>query len=188
MDEELTDPVRESMEEDFRLLYGVYVRLGSEACASATSTTRHRLLRVRAGDTSVILECTAKLLEEEHEVRLVLAGQHAHEGQTRRQTMINELMQMLYWPLVLAVGRGVQADEVEFARFFLGGMRLQEPGKAAFASTGRAEAAILRRTLFVAGRLLYCYNKTWSSEAIDPHEIVMADMAQMVAKGYWPPA
>jgi len=185
MEAELTDPVRESLEEDFRLLYGAYVRLGSEACASVTSGTRHRLLQVRAGDTAVILECTAKLLEEEHEVRLVLAGRHEHEGQSRRQTMTNELVQMRYWPMVLAVGRGVEAGEVEFARFLLAGMRLQEPGKAAFASTGRAEATILRRALFVGGRLLHGYNQSCSSEAIDPHEIVMADLAQMMAKGYW---
>lgn len=143
--------------DEFRLLYATYEYLASEACAGAESSTRRLLEAVRRGDADVMLRCFAKLLEEQAEVDGVIEGRHAHEGQTRRETMLNELQQSLYWAFVLAVGRGVSADE-------------------AFAS-----GVVHQAMRFVADRVER-YNRAHPDEAISEREVALADLRQMASR------
>ncbi len=187
MEDELSAALeRLSLEEAFRLLYGAYEYL-ARLEEDVRSSTRDLLRRLRAGEAEAVLLCVKKMLEEQDEVRLVLAGRHAHDGQSPRETLVNELQQLVYWPCLIAAGRGVAAEEVRFADFLSAGQSGRDSGKAEY-DDGPGEVAILRRALAAAGRAVASFNGQHpEGPHIDLREIALADLRQMAARDYLRP-
>jgi hypothetical protein len=147
------------MTDEFRTLYAAYEHLASEACAGVASSTRGLLEAVRRGDADVMLRCFAKLLEEQGEVDGVIEGWHVHQGQSRRETMLNECQQSLYWAFVLTVGRRVPVD-------------------------GAIGSGVLGQAMrFVADRVEK-FNRAYPGEAVSAREVALADLRQMSARPY----
>jgi hypothetical protein len=184
MSRELTAALeRLGAEEAFRLMYGAYLHL-ARLEGEVASATVALLRRLRAGEAAAVLHCVKKMLEEQDEVRRVLAGEHRHEGQTARQTLVNELQQMVYWSALTAAARGIEAEVIRLADFLTAGVEGREPDKAAFEEGGHAEVVILRRTLTAAGRALAAFNRAHPAEAVEPREVAMADLRQMAERDY----
>jgi hypothetical protein len=183
MSRELTTALeRLGTEEAFRLMYGAYLHLARlEGAASATAALLHRL---QAGEAAAVLYCLKKMLEEQDEVRRVLAGEHRHEGQTARQTLVNELQQMVYWTALPAAAWGIEAEAIRLADFVNAGVEGREPDKVAFEQGGHAEVVILRRALTAAGRALAAFNRARPAEAVEPREVALADLRQMAERDY----
>jgi hypothetical protein len=172
-----------STEEAFGLLYSAYEYLGQSG-AEAASFTARVIARLRAGDMDTLLLCLRKLLEEQDELHGVLAGEHAHEGQTPRQTLINEAQQSLYWPALLCVARAVPYDEIDMPAFLQRGLAGKRVGKRAFDEGGKSEVAVLRRALVAVGRALAAWAAAHPEEAVEPTEVAVADLREMAGKDY----
>jgi hypothetical protein len=184
MEGELTAALeRLSPEEAFRLAFRAYQHLAGQE-GDFGSATHGLLRRLSAGEAEAVLVCVKKMLEEHDEVRLVLAGRHGHAGLSPRETLINELHQLLYWPSLIAAARGVAAEEVRFANFLTAGANGREPDKGEYEAGGRAEMAVLRRTLTAAGRAIAAFNREHGGRAIEPREVALADLRQMATKEY----
>jgi hypothetical protein len=177
---------RLSCEDAFRLLYGAYDYLG-QLPADVHSATRSLLERLEDDEPEAILQCVQKMLEEQEEVRLVLAGRHAHPGQSPRQTLVNELQQTLYWPLLIAVARAVPYETLRLPDFLRAGLEDRGPSKKETAGAAQAEAVILRRAAVAAGRAIAEFNRQHPDQAIDPREPALADLRQMATKEYMLP-
>jgi hypothetical protein len=174
---------RLSAEEAFRLVFGAYghlARLGEDV----RSTTRDVLRRLAAGEAATVLACWKKVLEEQDEVRLVLAGRHAHVGQTPRQTLVNELQQLVYWSCLPAVARGLDANAVRFTDFLTAGLTGREPTKGDY-DDGGSELAILRRALAAVGRAVAAFDNSHPDAApVEVREVALADLRQMAGREY----
>jgi hypothetical protein len=187
MADELTAALaRLPCEDAFRLMYGAYVYLaGLEG--PVPSSTHSLLRRVRDGQADAVLFCLKKMLEEQEEVRLTLAGRHCHEGRTVRQTLVNELQQLLYWPCLIAAGRGADYEAVRLPFFLAQGLAGREPTKGEFDDTGRDEVAVLRRAAVAVGRAVAEHNAGERGAAIEVREVALADLVQMAAREYLVP-
>jgi hypothetical protein len=167
-----------------RLLYGAYQHL-LDLTADAPSATQSGLRRLRQGHAETLLFAVKKILEEQEEVRCVLAGRHAHEGKSQRETLVNELQQFLYWSCLLAVGRGVAYETLHLPDFLERGLNGQDPTKREVDEGGLSEAAILRRAAARVGRAVAEFNAAHPEEAaIDVREVALADLRQMAGKEY----
>jgi hypothetical protein len=125
------------------------------------------------------------MLEEQEEVRLVLAGRHTHEGKPLRETLLNELQQFLYWPCLIAVGRGVAYEVVRLPEFLERGLSGQEPAKQEVDEGGSSEAAILRRAAASAGRAIADFNPAHPEcPPVQAREVFLADLRQMAGKDH----
>jgi hypothetical protein len=185
MEGELNEALeRLSVEEAFLLVYGAYIYLARPE-GNFLSSTRELLRRLGAGDVEAVLLCLKKALEEEDEVRRVLAGQHSHEGQAPRDTLVNELQQLLYWPCLIAVGQGVAADAVRFVEFLMAGLSGREPEKSEYEQGMASAGVILRRLAAAAGRAVAAFNQGHPEvRPIELREIVLADLRQMASREY----
>jgi hypothetical protein len=185
MDPELTAALeRLSCADAARLLYGAYEYL-RDLPHEVPSATQALLRQLGKGEAEALLFAVKKMLEEQEEVRLVLAGRHTHEGQSRRETLINELQQFLYWPCLIAVGRGVPYEVIRLPEFLERGLNGQEPAKQDVDEGGLSEAAILRRVAASAGRAIAEFNAAHAElPPVTAREIVLADLRQMAGKDH----
>jgi hypothetical protein len=175
MDDRLTAALeRLDAEQAFRLLYAAYEYLASEACAGRESGTRRMLERLRAGDEEARRRCWLKSQEEQQELEQAREGKHHHPDQTRRETMLNEAQQSLYWVILPAVARGVVFDEV-----------IREGWLPTWTiGAERHEVVMLAMALHGVARSVQMYNHHFPAEAIDVREVALADLRQMAEKDY----
>jgi hypothetical protein len=94
---------------------------------------------------------------------------------------------MVYWSLLPAAARGIEAETIRLADFLNAGVEGREPNKAAFEEGGHAEVVILRRTLTAAGRALAAFNRAFPAEAVEPRAIALTDLRQMAERDYLRP-
>lgn len=171
-----------ALEDAFRLLYGAYEYL-RDLPGEVQSSSRALLHRIRANDLSAVLYCVRKMLEEQDEARLALEGRHVHEGTSLHETLVNELQQSIYWPLLLCVGRGVNFESVKAGVFLKVGLAYRDPEKSEYEEGKCDEVAVLRRVLVRAGQALTNYNNV-HCHRIDPCEVLLTDLKQMAKKEY----
>jgi hypothetical protein len=175
---------RLSCADAFRLLYGAYQYL-RELPEVVPSSTQALLRQLRQGEAQTLLFAVKKMLEEQEEVRLAVAGRHTHPGKSQRETLVNELQQFLYWPCLIAAGRGVPGEVLRTAEFLERGAKGQEPAKREVDYGGLSEVAVLRRAAVSAGRAVAEFNATHPEvPAIETREVILADLRQMAGKDY----
>lgn len=173
-----------SLGDALRLMYGAYCHLGRLE-GEVASSTRGLLRRVKNGEPGAFVFCLKKMLEEQEEVRLTLAGKHRHEGQSPRATMVNELQQLIYWPCLLVAGTDVPYEVIEAPAFLEAGLSGRDPAKREVDAGGRDEVAIFRRALAGAGRAVAEFNGgRLALPPIEPREVPLADLRQMAGKDY----
>lgn len=165
-----------SAEQSFQLVFDAYDHLASPALTGAdASQTRQLLLRLRAGDSEAALGCVAKMMEESDEVRGVMMGTHKHADRPLRETLVMELTQVLYWPSVLAVGRGLRWEQTG-----LPAVLANTPGTG----SDRPEARILRKAFGFLMTATDLYARVASGDTLTSAEVALAELAQMSEKPY----
>jgi hypothetical protein len=167
MDERLRAALEQlDAEQAFRLLYGAYEYLASDACTGVDSGTRRILERLRGADEAALLSCGCKLIEEHRELKAAEQGNHDHPGQSRRETLINEAQQVLYWATLLVVARGVPFDATLPA------------------GTDSSDGEILARIRSSVTESVRLYNDRFPDECVEVREVALADLRQMAQKDY----
>ena len=62
-------------------------------------------------DKQVEEYCNRKMLEEKQEVEEAILGEHYHENMTKREILVNEISQYIYWKTLFAISKKVQYEE-----------------------------------------------------------------------------
>ena len=55
--------------------------------------------------------CTRKMLEEKQEIEEAMLGKHYHENMTKREILVNEISQYIYWQTLLAISKKIEYEE-----------------------------------------------------------------------------
>ena len=87
-----------------------YIRDNNNITAEI-SNSKKLILGLMANNKETIEYCERKLLEEKHEVEDAIEGKHYHENMTKREILINEISQYIYWQIIIAVSKNISYEE-----------------------------------------------------------------------------
>lgn len=89
-----------------------YMRDNNEITAEI-SNTKKLILRLMKNDKQAEEYCNVKMLEEKKEVEEAILGEHFHQNMTKREILVNEISQYIYWQTLLAISRKVKYEEFD---------------------------------------------------------------------------
>lgn len=75
------------------------------------SNTKMLLVKLMQDNKVVKEYCNKKMLEEKREVEEAIKGVHFHENMTKREILVNEISQYLYWQTIIAIAKNVSFEE-----------------------------------------------------------------------------
>lgn len=75
------------------------------------SNTKKLILALMKNDKQVEEYCNRKMLEEKQEVEEAILGEHYHKNMTKREILVNEISQYIYWQTLFAISKKVQYEE-----------------------------------------------------------------------------
>jgi len=179
----------------FEIMYNAYKFLGNAKTNPGSGGTYELLKKIKRSDKITIKKCYKKMIEEENEAEGVILGIHSDKKYNRKDTMINETSQFLYWPTLLAVGNNVAYNDIRLLDFlergFSGKFPVEIP-KEIFESNLKENSTendivILRRSAAKAGKLLFDFNYKLGNECgqIEPKDIALWEWKQMLKKPYF---
>lgn len=87
-----------------------YIRDNKEITAEM-SNTKKLILKLMEGDKEVKDYCHKKLKEEKREIEQAMVGKHFHKNMTKREILVNEISQYMYWLTIVAVSENVTYQE-----------------------------------------------------------------------------
>lgn len=87
-----------------------YIRDNDEITGEM-SNTKKLILRLTKNDKKTEEYCNKKMLEEKQEVEEAMTGGHYHENMTKREILVNEISQYIYWQTLLAISKKVKYEE-----------------------------------------------------------------------------
>jgi phosphoribosyl-ATP pyrophosphohydrolase len=92
--------------------YELYERIrDDDKITSDISNTKKLILKLMQNDNKTKEYCIKKMLEEEKEVKDAIEGKHFHQNMTKREILVNEISQYIYWQTVIAVSQKVKYEE-----------------------------------------------------------------------------
>lgn len=77
------------------------------------SNTKKIILKLMEGDKEVKDYCHKKVEEEKREIEQAMIGKHFHKNMTKREILVNEISQYMYWLTILAVSNNVTYQEFD---------------------------------------------------------------------------
>ncbi len=77
------------------------------------SNTKKLILKLMLNDEETIQYCNRKMLEEKHEVEEAIYGKHFHNNMTKREILVNEISQYIYWQTIIAISKNVSVNEFD---------------------------------------------------------------------------
>ena len=77
------------------------------------SNTKKLILKLMLNDEETIQYCNKKMLEEKHEVEEAICGKHFHNNMTKREILVNEISQYIYWQTIIAISKNVSVNEFD---------------------------------------------------------------------------
>lgn len=89
-----------------------YIRDNDEITGEM-SNTKKLTLRLTKNDKKTEEYCNKKMLEEKQEVKEAMTGEHYHENMTKREILVNEISQYIYWQTLLAISKKVKYEEFD---------------------------------------------------------------------------
>ena len=75
------------------------------------SMTKLVLIKLMQNDKDTKKYCNTKMLEEKREVEEALCGNHFHKNMTKREILVNEISQYMYWQTIIAIANKTSCDE-----------------------------------------------------------------------------
>lgn len=92
--------------------YKIYEYIkGSSNITEEMSNTKKIISKLVAGDKNAEEYCRRKMLEEWQEVKDAMVGKHFHENMTKREILVNEISQYIYWQTIIAVSKNTSCEE-----------------------------------------------------------------------------
>lgn len=77
------------------------------------SSTKKLIISLSENNNETIKYCIRKSKEEKQEVEEAKAGNHFHEGMTKRQILVNEISQYMYWLIIMDVSRNIKYQDTK---------------------------------------------------------------------------
>ena len=77
------------------------------------SNTKKIILKLMNNDKQTEEYCNKKILEEKQEIEEAMIGEHYHENMTKREILINEISQYIYWQTLLAVSKKIKYEDFD---------------------------------------------------------------------------
>lgn len=81
-----------------------YIR-DNEKITTEMSGSKSLIIKLMKNDEEALKFCSRKMEEEKNEVEEAMIGKHHHENMTKREILINEISQYIYWQTVIAVSK-----------------------------------------------------------------------------------
>ncbi len=88
-----------------------YIR-DSNQITSKMSNTKNIILKLINKDKNTVEFCYKKIKEEKEEVEQAIKGIHFHKNMTKREILVNEISQYIYWITILAISKKVTYEEL----------------------------------------------------------------------------
>ena len=89
-----------------------YIRDNKEI-TEEMSRTKNLISKLIKNDKQAEKYCNKKILEEKKEVEEAMLGNHYHENMTKREILVNEISQYIYWQTLLAVSKKIKYEEFD---------------------------------------------------------------------------
>lgn len=77
------------------------------------SNTKRLIVKLMQKDKETEEFCNKKINEEKIEVEEAKRGQHFHEKMTKREILVNEISQYIYWLTIVAVSKNITYEEFD---------------------------------------------------------------------------
>jgi len=77
------------------------------------SNTKRLIVKLMQKDKQTEQFCNKKIREERIEVEQAKLGQHFHKEMTKREILVNEISQYIYWLTILAVSKNNTYEEFD---------------------------------------------------------------------------
>lgn len=97
------------MEEKLYKIYE-YIR-DTNTITKEISSTKKIILSLVENDEEIIKYCVRKSKEEIQEVEDAKIGNHFHKGMTKRQILVNEISQYMYWLIIMDVSKKIRYED-----------------------------------------------------------------------------
>lgn len=75
------------------------------------SNTKRLMIKLMEKDKETEEYCNKKIFEEKREVEEAMIGKHFHKNMTKREILVNEISQYIYWLTIIAVSKKVRYEE-----------------------------------------------------------------------------
>lgn len=75
------------------------------------SNTKRIIKNLEKEDEKTIIFCKRKIVEERKEVEEAKTGNHFHENMTKREILVNEISQYIYWLTLISVSKKLSYEE-----------------------------------------------------------------------------
>ena len=89
-----------------------YIR-DNEKITSQMSNTKKLIVKLMQNDEETTKYCNRKMLEEKNEVQQAMIGEHYHKNMTKREILVNEISQYIYWLTIIAISKKVTYKEFD---------------------------------------------------------------------------
>ena len=94
------------------LRYKIYEYMrDTDQIEESSSNTKRLLNRLKEKDADALAYCRRKEAEELTEVREAKEGRHHHDNKTKREILVNEISQAIYWETLMSVAEYVSYEE-----------------------------------------------------------------------------
>lgn len=87
-----------------------YIR-DNDKITTEMSNTKDLIFKLIQRDEKIEQYCKNKVIEEKREIEEAMVGNHFHKNMTKREILINEISQYIYWLTIIAVSRYVKFEE-----------------------------------------------------------------------------
>lgn len=95
-------------------LYSLYEYIRDEKCITEDMSSTKRIINeLMLANADTLKYCQKKMAEERNEVQEATVGNHFHENMTKREILVNELSQYMYWQIVLDVSQHVNYEDTK---------------------------------------------------------------------------
>lgn len=86
-----------------------YIRDEKEITAEI-SNTKKMMIKLLENDKETVKYCNRKSLEEKKEVEEAKFGNHFHENMTKREILVNEISQYMYWLTIIDICQNIKFE------------------------------------------------------------------------------
>ncbi len=95
-------------------LYKIYEYIRDEnKITSNVSDTKKIMLNLVENNEKTLRYCIRKSKEELQEVEDAKVGNHFHEGMSKRQILVNEISQYMYWLIIMDVSKKIRYEDTK---------------------------------------------------------------------------
>lgn len=99
------------MEEKIYEIYE-YIR-DTNTVTKEISSTKKLMLSLLENNSETIEYCIRKSKEERKEVEDAKIGKHFHKGMTKREILVNEISQYMYWLIIIDVSKKIKYEDTQ---------------------------------------------------------------------------